>query len=89
MFLENFGKKPLISENIFLKFGIILKEQYGIIGAIVVSLLCHTWFLEIAFVWEVGMCMCEHICPLGYILKTIHVKISHTVSYTSKLYSNS
>ena len=34
-----------------------------------------TWFLEIAFVWEVGMCVCVCVCvcmcvcvcpPLGY-----------------------
>ena len=32
-----------------------------------------TWFLEIAFVWEVGMCVCLYLSAPG-LLKTTHVK---------------
>ena len=27
----------------------------------------HTWFLEIALVWEVGMCVCVCVCVCVYV----------------------
>ena len=33
----------------------------------------HAWFLEIAFVWNVGMCVCVCVSAPG-LLKAIHMK---------------
>ena len=35
----------------------------------------HTWFIEIAFIWEVGMrvCLSLYVRPSG-LSKTIHIK---------------
>ena len=34
----------------------------------------RAWFLEIAFVWEVGMCVCVCVCPPLRVLITTHMK---------------
>ena len=43
--------------------------------------LAHTWFLEVVFVWEIGVHI--HVCMTLKELMTIHIKCTHNNRFKS------